>query len=158
MENLLQHNLTEIVSNADVKALGSVLGTCVSAILGGDLPVFNALIALWALDFVLGFKRAWDCDCLSKKKAKNGFFKLVLYVVTAAVMGLAEYSMGSLGSYLSVRSLTISYLCLTEALSCLEHLSYFGVPIPEVIRNRLKTYRDSLHEGTLPQPQGGKHD
>lgn len=151
MNELLASNLHELGSNADMKAWFSVFGTCVAAVFGGDLTLLNALIALWALDFILGFKRAWDCESISRLKFRNGLFKIVLYVITIAVMGLAEYSMGTVGTYFSLRNLTISYLCITEAMSCLEHLSFFGVPIPESVRKRLKAYRDCLHDGTLPQ-------
>lgn len=150
MQDLVNY-LQEMGSNTDIKSIFSVFAACAAAIFGGSIPLVYALTALWALDFILGFKRAWDAGTISGRKFRAGAMKIVLYVMTVVVMGLAEYSMGSLGAYLPLRNITIAYLCMTEALSCLEHLSFFGVPIPKGVRDRLTTYRDCLHECQLPQ-------
>lgn len=142
----------ELGSNMDIKSIFSVFAACFAAVFGGSIPLVYALTALWALDFALGFKRAWDAGTLSGRKFRAGVMKMLLYVMTVVVMGLAEYSMGAFGSYLPLRNITIAYLCMTEALSCLEHLSFYGVPIPKGVRDRLKSYRDCLHEGNFPKP------
>ncbi|WP_290925122.1 phage holin family protein [Halodesulfovibrio sp.] len=147
----LTNYLQEMGSNMDVKSIFSVFAAGAAAVFGGSVPLVYALTALWALDFILGFKRAWDGKSLSGRKFRAGAMKIVLYVMTVVVMGLAEYSLGALGTFLPLRDITIAYLCMTEALSCIEHLSFFGVPIPKGVRERLRSYRDCLHECDLPQ-------
>ncbi|MEZ6854986.1 phage holin family protein [Halodesulfovibrio aestuarii] len=151
MQNMVQAYLQGLGTNADIKAIFAALGVCVSAVIGGDISLVNALLALWALDFVLGFKRAWDEHRLSIHKARGGVRKVFMYMLTIIVMGLVEYSMGRYSNIFSPRSLTIAFLCVTEGLSCLEHLSHFGVPIPRKLRERLQTYRDGLHEAPVSQ-------
>jgi toxin secretion/phage lysis holin len=148
MQELVQTYLQQFTSNADVKGTSALLGAALAAVFGGSVPLMSALVALWVLDFVLGFKRAWRLGRLSRHKFRAGLFKIVLYMITILVMGLTEFSLGNL---LPIRDLMISYLCVTEALSCIEHLSFFGVPIPQALRDRLKNYRDCLHECQLPQ-------
>lgn len=148
MQEILQAYLQQFTANADMKGAYALLGAALAAVFGGSVPLMSALVALWVLDFLLGFKRAWRLGSLSRQKFRSGLFKIVLYMVTILVMGLTEFSLGNI---LPIRDLMISYLCVTEALSCIEHLSFFGVPIPQALRDRLKNYRDCLHECQLPQ-------
>lgn len=148
MQELVQTYLQQVTSNADLKGVSALAGAAIAAVLGGSVPLVSALVALLVLDFVLGFKRAWQLGRFSRHKAKAGIFKIVLYMITVLVMGLTEFSLGNI---LPIRDLMISYLCVTEALSCIEHLSFFGVPIPQALRERLKNYRDCLHQGQLQQ-------
>ena len=148
MQELVQTYLQQFTSNADVKGVSALASTAAAAVFGGSVPLVSALVALWVLDFVLGFRRAWQLGRLSGHKFRAGLFKIVLYMITILVMGITEFSLGNI---LPIRDLMISYLCVTEALSCIEHLSFFGVPIPQALRERLTNYRDCLHDCQLPQ-------
>ncbi|MEZ6854370.1 phage holin family protein [Halodesulfovibrio aestuarii] len=151
MQNLLSSYFQDLTTNADIKAILGAFGGCLAVLFGGVYPLVNALVALWALDFVLGIKRAWDENKLSARKARRGVRKMFMYLVTVVVMGLVEYAMGAAGKLLSPCSLTVSFLCAHEGLSCLSHLSHFGVPIPKKLVDRLRNYRDEINDGTMPQ-------
>ncbi|WMW64402.1 phage holin family protein [Nitratidesulfovibrio liaohensis] len=125
----------------------------IGAALGGVWPLVILLVLLLTVDFALGFARASRTGGWKSSKFAAGWMKYVFYVLAVFVMALAEEAIAQSAPFrIPVRDLFVGYLCVNEALSCLEHLSFFGVPVPASIRERLREYRDTLCAPTH-QPQ-----
>lgn len=69
---------------------------------------------------------------------------MVFYAITIFVAAAAEHAARTFGAPLPIRDFILAYLCINEALSCFNHLSFFGVPVPSHIRERLHQYRDKI--------------
>ncbi|ADP87165.1 phage holin family protein [Nitratidesulfovibrio vulgaris] len=124
------------------------IGTCaafVGTLLGGVGMMISLLFLLLVIDFALGFCRAWRAGRVSSSKLRGGGLKFVFYFLSIVVMAAVQAATSqSTGMTIPLRDVFVAYLCVNEGLSCLEHLSYFGVPVPEKIRERLRAYRDNL--------------
>ncbi|MEG6505867.1 phage holin family protein [Nitratidesulfovibrio sp. 1201_IL3209] len=130
-----------------------VFGVIGSA-MGGVWPLFVLLVLLLILDFVLGFWRAGRTTGWKRSKVWAGVLKPVFYVLAVIVMALVEEALAQSAPFrLPVRDLFVGYLCVNEGLSCLEHLSFFGVPVPASIRERLREYRETLCAPHAPTRQ-----
>lgn len=132
--------MQEIVGKSAVSALCTV----VCSMFDGAAVLATLLAMLLACDYLLGFWRAWCSSSVSSKKARGGMYKIVLYGVGVFVIADVEHAFRSCGIPLPCRNFFILYLCANEALSCLDHLSFFGVPVPSGIRARLRSYRDKI--------------
>lgn len=137
-----------------VKTAGSGLLTWGLALAGYPGQAFTALGVLLVLDFILGFSRAWRSHELSSAKIRSGICKFIVYGVAVVVMGLVDQ--GATIPGISFRDLLIAYLCINEALSALAHLSFYGVPIPRGLLERLRKYREDL-EQTPTKSEEEKH-
>lgn len=71
-------------------------------------------------------------------------YKIVLYAVAVFVVAAVEHAFRASGVPLPIRNFFVAFLCANEGLSCLDHLSFFGVPVPSGIRARLRSYRDKI--------------
>ena len=133
------------------KAFFTCLVSCLSWFVGGLDQLILSLYLLMAIDFGLGFSRAWHSSRISGSKMKHGVVKFLLYSVTVWValqvqMGLREIEPTVMGIRFSfaIRDWLVGYLVLNEGLSCMAHLSYFKVPVPESLIKRLRNYRDCI--------------
>ena len=144
------------------KSCGAFLVACLSLAVGGFDQLIVSLMWLMILDFLLGFSRAWKECHISGSKMKHGIMKFILYGVAIQIGLHMQYTLAYLkptvmGVDLSIalRDWLIAYLVLNEGLSCMSHLSYFGIPIPTRLIKRLKSYRDCIfHEKETPkEPQ-----
>ena len=102
------------------------------------------LFLLLCCDFLLGFCRAWVLDRISGRKMRAGVCKMFFYFVAVLVMAAVEHAVRQSGVPFPVRDFFIAFLCINEALSCMEHLAFFGVPFPHKLRGRLRKYRDAI--------------
>ena len=71
-------------------------------------------------------------------------FRLCRGFVAVLVMAAVEHAVRQSGVPFPVRDFFIAFLCVNEALSCMEHLAFFGVPFPHKLRGRLRKYRDAI--------------
>ena len=53
----------------------------------------------------------------------------------------------------SLRDTFIAYLSINEAFSCIDHLAFFGMPVPEAFLKRLRKYRDECLAGRWAGPE-----
>ena len=123
----------------------------VSWVVGGIDQLVTSLVLLMVFDFMLGFSRGYRERQVSGAKLKHGLMKFILYGVAVQIAlqmqrTLFELDPTFMGLRLSIalRDWLIAYLVLNEGLSCLDHLAYFRVPIPQRLVLRIKSYRDKL--------------
>lgn len=144
----MDHISTYIRTLCEEFPMKASLGTCAAflgALLGGVGMLVALLFLLLVIDFVLGFFRACRAGRVSSVKMRGGAFKFGFYFLSVVVMAAVQAAMNqSLAIHIPLRDVFVAYLCINEGLSCLEHLSAFGVPVPEKIRERLRAYRDNI--------------
>jgi toxin secretion/phage lysis holin len=150
--------LRQLLDCGSGKGLLSALIGFFASVLGGVGPLLGTLVALWAMDFFLGFMRAWSESTISVCKMRAGVVKALLYFATVLVMAIMDYALSQTISFIHipVRDFVCVYLCLTESISCLGHLKYFGVPIPAWIATRLAGYRTAMDAGPSSSSGGSK--
>lgn len=134
-----------LLHEAQLKSGIAACTALVSGLLGGAGALINLLILLMGLDYALGFLRAWQLRRISRAKMGRGAVKMVASLLAVVVMAAIDAALVSVTPlHLPVRDVFVAYLCLTEGLSCLEHLAHFGVRIPDPLRDRLRSYRDNI--------------
>ena len=122
-----------------------------------------SLLLLMVLDYVLGFARGWVTHRISSGKMKRGLFKFILYGIAIIVSVHINQALTVLIPYfagVNICPFLIAYLIINEALSVLEHLTYFGVPLPSKIVSRLRAYRDCIMntDDIIPDPRDKKNE
>lgn len=134
----------ELMQEIAGKSTVSALCTIVCSMFDGASVLATLLAMLLVCDYLLGFSRAWCSSSLSARKATRGIYKIALYGVAIFVVADAEHAFRSCGIPFPWRNFFILFLCVNETLSCLDHLAFFGVPVPSRIRARLRSYRDKI--------------
>lgn len=129
-----------------------VICTCMVSIIsyftGGLDQLITSLFLLMVVDFALGFSRGWVERRISGDKMKHGAVKFILYGLTIWVAVLVQNMIRAFdptvlgwNMSVSIRDWVVAYLVLNESVSCMEHLTFFKVPLPARLVQRLKHYR-----------------
>ncbi|MCD7712912.1 MAG: phage holin family protein [Clostridiales bacterium] len=146
----------ELTTEGGLKAALGLLWSFILTSAGYPETAIEALVFLLVADFILGFVHAWrDCN-LCGSKIRNGAYKFVAYWVAIAIFVQADKTLiNVLPGEISLANLLVAYLGVNEALSCLAHLSAFGLPVPEHLIKRLTKYKEKLSEpaSTEPNPE-----
>lgn len=141
----------EILAAKMTKAIGAFLLSGTSFVFGDFGLEVVALFALMVMDFSLGFLVAFTKREIESSEMRKGIFKFMLFGAAISVGQLLDVIMLSNGigemlanRVISFRTLIVAYLAINEAISILEHLGYFGVPLPKGVLLRLKRGRSVL--------------
>lgn len=137
----------ELITEGGLKAALGLLWSFILTAAGYPETAIKALVFLLVADFILGFAHAWrDCN-LRGDKIQGGAYKFVAYWVAIAIFVQVDKTLiNALPIEVSLANLLIAYLGVNEALSCLAHLSAFGLPVPEHLVKRLMRYKNRLSE------------
>ncbi|MEF2145131.1 MAG: phage holin family protein [Desulfovibrionaceae bacterium] len=128
------------------RALWAAICSALSWLVGGWGEAMTALVALYVLDFALGFGLAWRDSQLSATRFRGGLYKILLYGLVIAVANLLDLAVGDL-PFLEhpIRALFILYLALGEFLSACAHISSLHPGIlPAGLLVRVRNYRRSI--------------
>lgn len=143
-------NLRELCQMPTLKAALALLASWAARMVGH--PDSAALLLFWLLlfDFALGLGRAWRVGDIRARRLRQGAFKFFRYWLAVAVFVMAD---GSVKKALPISPLSLSdafiaYLAVNEAFSCVDHLAFFGMPVPEALLSRLRRYRDAALSGS----------
>ena len=154
-----------LVTDFPCKAALTFLVSLVSWVVGGVDRLVSSLFMLMVLDFALGFARGWHTGNISGDKMKHGAMKFILYGVSVWVavqmhltMAALDPSVFGIKMSFAVRDWLLGYLVLNEAISCMEHLVYFRVPLPQSLLKRLKHYRGCVFATRDDTPAKPKED
>lgn len=134
------------------KVLGAAGVGSLTWLVGGIDQLLISLYVVMVLDFVLGFLRGWLASSLSSPKLARGVVKFVFYTSGIALAVVLDRQLGTYSYFKffqdhgGVRQFLASYLLVCESISVLEHLSAFGVPIPNVLLSKLSYFRDKIME------------
>jgi len=135
----------DLLGNWAIKLCGSAIFVTALNFVGGRDRPLEGLFSLLCLDFVLGVAHGWRIGRFSKSKIMGGLAKFMLYYLAlrcANDLDAVFNAQAGLWFHVNFRGFLIMYLCLHEALSVLQHLHFFGVPLPAKLLKRLRDYRD----------------
>lgn len=137
--------LQDLLAGLALKAGGSTILGFLCMWIGGFDKMAEGLLYLITLDFALGFAHGWKLGTLSRDKFYEGLSKYLLYYTTLLCAWLLDTVLNAKTDALwhaQFRDLLIIYFCMHEALSVMQHLHFFGVPLPAALIKRLTDYRD----------------
>ncbi|MBP3930053.1 MAG: phage holin family protein [Peptostreptococcaceae bacterium] len=113
----------------------------IAAIVGGvtdflfgawDLPLQILLTAI-VLDYVSGMLKAFYLGEVSSRVGYKGLIKKVGILFTIVVANLTDLILG-----LHIfRSAICMFFCMNELISVLENISALGIPIPDILKDKL---------------------
>jgi phage-related holin len=148
MQSLLE-DLQELATMPIVKAVLAALWYWVLEMVGHPESAARWLFYLMIADLLLGFGQAWKQNDIRGQKLKGGAFKFFRYWIAVAVFVMADAALIKAfpAMPVSLRDTFIAYLAINEAFSCIDHLSFFGMPVPEGFLRRLRNYRDGCVSG-----------
>jgi len=137
----------ELITEGGLKTALGLLWSFILTSAGYPETAIEALVYLLVADFILGFARAWRDCALCGDKTRHGAYKFVAYWGAIALFVQVDKTLvNALPVEISLANLLIAYLGVNEALSCLAHLSAFGLPVPEHLVKRLTKYKERLEE------------
>ena len=102
----------------------------------------QALVLLIGLDVAGGLAQAFYEKRLNSSIMRRGLIRKTGYFAAIALAVLVDRALFQ--SAPAFRTLVLSYLCVNEALSVLEHLAAIGVPLPAQLKRSLERARREL--------------
>ena len=113
--------------------IGVLLGGLGGFLFGDwDLPL-KILLTSMVLDYVSGMLKAFYLGEVSSRVGYKGLIKKVGILFTIVVANLTDIVLG-----LTIfRSAICMFFCMNEFISVLENISAVGVPIPDILKDKL---------------------
>jgi toxin secretion/phage lysis holin len=109
---------------------------------GGWDALAQALVLLIGLDVLGGLVQAFYERNLNSSIMRKGLIRKTGYFAAIALAVLMDRALFQ--SAPAFRTLVLSYLCVNEALSVLEHLAAIGVPLPAQLKRALEKLRHDM--------------
>ena len=110
--------------------------------IGGWDVLAQALALLIGLDVAGGLMQAFYERKLNSSIMRKGLIRKTGYFAAIALAVLMDRALFQ--SAPAFRTLVLSYLCVNEALSVLEHLAAIGVPLPAQLKHALEKLRHDM--------------
>ena len=142
-------NLHELYHMLGLKAALAVFASWALQMVGHPDSAAILLFYLLVFDLALGLGRAWKMNNIRGERLKRGAFKFFRYWIAVSVFVMADGTVKKAFPYIpiSLSDTFIAYLAINEAFSCVDHLAFFGMPVPEPFLRRLRGYRESCLSG-----------
>jgi toxin secretion/phage lysis holin len=128
----------------------AALASLFCALIGGWDVLAQALVLLIGLDVLGGLAQAFYEKRLNSSIMRKGLIRKTGYFAAIALAVLMDRALFQ--SAPAFRTLVLSYLCVNEALSVLEHLAAIGVPLPPQLKHALEKLRDDMDSDDQRQP------
>jgi toxin secretion/phage lysis holin len=139
-----------VLNGWQYKSWLAALASLVCALIGGWDVLAQALVLLMALDVVGGLAQAFYERKLNSSIMRKGLIRKSGYFAAIALAVLIDRAL--LQSAPAFRTLVLSYLCINEALSVIEHLAAVGVPLPAQLKHALEKLRREMDSDNQRQP------
>ena len=122
--------------------IGVLLGGLGGFLFGDwDLPL-KILLTSMVLDYVSGMLKAFYLGEVSSRVGYKGLIKKVGILFTIVVANLTDIVLG-----LTIfRSAICMFFCMNELISVLENIAALGVPIPDILSDRLIQTKGDLND------------
>lgn len=118
------------------KLVFSAAGGVAGWLLGGPDGLLYALLALVAIDYILGVSSAAKVGALSSKIGFVGIARKTAIFMIIATANLVDTLVLHMGA--ALRTATIMYYLYNEGISILENAGKLGVKYPEKLRKALQ--------------------
>jgi len=134
-----------------IKSALAALASLFCWLLGGWDVLAQVLALLMGLDVAGGLIQAFYEKRLNSSIMRRGLLRKSGYFAAIALAVLVDRALFQ--AQPAFRTLVLSYLCVNEALSVLEHLAAIGVPLPAQLRRALEKLRKDLDDESHPPSQ-----
>ena len=153
-------NLRELSQMPWLKTFLAFCASCALEMVGHPDSAAMWLFMLLICDLALGVVRAWKTNTFNGAKITRGAFKFFRYWLAVAMFVMTDGTMKKAFPMLpvSISDTFIAYLSINEAFSCVDHLAFFGMPVPESFLKRLRTYRKACLSGKWACPERRHND
>jgi len=131
-----------VFSGWQYKSLLASAGAFLVWLFGGWDALAQALVLLIGLDVLGGLVQAFYERNLNSSIMRKGLIRKTGYFAAIALAVLMDRALFQ--SAPAFRTLVLSYLCVNEALSVLEHLAAIGVPLPAQLKRALEKLRHDM--------------
>jgi len=128
--------------HVDAKYIATFVVVTFTSLIGGWDVLAEALVLLIAMDVIAGLAQAWIERKVNSSIMRKGLVRKSCYFVAIMLGVLLDRSL--FHGQPAFRTLVLSYLCVNEALSVLEHLVAVGVPLPRQVKNALRRLGEEL--------------
>jgi toxin secretion/phage lysis holin len=139
-----------VLNGWQYKSWLAALASLVCALIGGWDVLAQALALLMGLDVAGGLIQAFYERKLNSSIMRRGLIRKTGYFAAIALAVLIDRALFQ--SAPAFRTLVLSYLCVNEALSVLEHLAAIGVPLPRQLKHALEKLRHEMDDDGKRQP------
>ena len=121
----------------------AAIGASVCYFFGEVNGVFHALVAFALIDYITGFFKGGKKKELSSRVGFNGIKrKITMFLLVGVANILDKELVGEFtGSSELLRNLVIFFYLSNEGLSILENAIALGLPVPEILKNKLLDFR-----------------
>lgn len=126
------------------KVLFSNIGCLIGSLFGDVDGILYTLLLFIVADYVTGLMAAVTENQLSSQVGFKGILKKVVLLVLVAVAHSIDMHVLKLGG--AIRNTVIFFYLSNEGLSILENAVRIGLPIPEKLRDLLKSLKDGGSE------------
>ena len=137
-------------SGWQVKSALAALASMGCWLLGGWDTLAQALVLLMGLDVLGGLIQAFYERKLNSSIMRRGLLRKSGYFAAIALAVLVDRALFQ--AQPAFRTLVLSYLCINEALSVIEHLAAVGVPLPGQLKRALEKLRHGMDSDDQGQP------
>ena len=122
--------------------IGAIIGGVAGFLFGKwDLPL-QILLTAMVLDYISGMLKAFYLGEVSSRVGYKGLIKKVGILFTIVVANLTDIVLG-----LTIfRSAICMFFCMNELISVLENIAALGVPIPDILSDRLIQTKGDLND------------
>ena len=134
-----------------IKSALAALASLFCWLLGGWDVLAQALVLVMGLDVLGGLIQAFYEKRLNSSIMRRGLLRKTGYFAAIALAVLIDHALFQ--AQPAFRTLVLSYLCVNEALSVLEHLAAIGVPLPTQLKRSLEKLRKDLDDESHPPSQ-----
>jgi phage-related holin len=150
MIEALIHDVHELSTSITIKAALAFIWTWISTRVGHPETAAASLFCLLMSDLLMGSIRAWQENRFRGRRLVSGAFKFFRYWITISIFIVADEAIvRALPAFdVNLTNFLIAYLALNELGSCIEHLAYYGMPMPQAVKERLRKYRETLTGGS----------
>jgi len=139
-----------VLNGWQIKSALAALASVLCWLVGGWDVLAQALVLLIALDVGGGIAQAFYEKRLNSSIMRRGLLRKSGYFAAIALAVLIDRALFQ--SAPAFRTLVLSYLCVNEALSVLEHLAAMGVPLPAQLKRSLEKVRKELNDDESHPP------
>jgi toxin secretion/phage lysis holin len=131
-----------VLNGWQVKSALAALASLFCWAIGGWDVLAQALVAFIALDVLGGLVQAFYERKLNSSIMRRGLLRKTGYFAAITLAVLVDRALFQ--AQPAFRTLVLSYLCVNEALSVLEHLAAIGVPLPAQLHRALEKLRHEM--------------
>lgn len=121
-----------------IKLFITCMGATMSILFGGVDLIFRVLLLFIALDYITGLMKGFLNKSLSSAIGWKGLMRKVGILIAVIV----AHQMDKIAGTQIVRNGVITFFLANEGISLTENLSVMGVPIPKIMLDTLKIWKD----------------